>query len=165
MTELMRGWVIGITGMSLITSVVMAIVPKGRVRKTVSLVCGMGMIVVLVSPVLNFDYDTFAQYISGYAYETDLPGKNMDEENERLTRLIIQEEVNAYILDKAQSIGFVDAKVSTQTKMDGEGAWYPWEVTIEGSFTSEQQRLELQNTIEGDIGVPPDRQYWSTKDE
>lgn len=164
MTELMRSWVIGITGMSLITSVVMAVVPKGRVRKTVSLICGMAMIVVLVSPVLDFDYDTFAQYISGYSYDTDVQEKNLDEENERLTRRIIQEEVNAYILDKAQSVGAVDVMVLAQTKMDEDGAWYPWEVTVEGKFTSEQQQ-EVQNTIEGDIGIPPDRQYWSTSDE
>jgi len=163
-TELMRSWVIGITGMSLITSVTMAIVPKGRVRKTVSLICGMAMIVVLVSPVLDFDYDIFAQYVSGYSYDTDVQEKNLDEENERLTRRIIQEEVDAYILDKAQSIGCADVTVSTQTKMDEDGAWYPWEVTVEGEFTSEQQ-LQLQNTIEGDIGIPPERQYWSTSDE
>lgn len=164
MTELMRSWVIGVVAMSLITSVVMTIVPKGRVRRVASMVCGMAMIVVLVSPAMKFDYDTFAQYVGKYTYEAQAQEKDMDEVSERLTRNIIQQEASAYILDKAESIGAMDVTVSTQTKMDGDGAWYPWEVTVEGNLTSEQQ-LRLQNTIEGDLGVPPDRQYWSTNDE
>lgn len=164
MTELIRSWVLGITGMSLVTSAVMALTPKGRVKKTVSLVCGLGMIVVLISPIMDFDYSSFAGYMTDYNFNLDGMGKKLDEENERLTRLIIQEETSAYILDKAKSAGAQNAKISVETKLDEDGAWYPWEVTVEGEFTIEQ-RVKIQSTIEGDLGIPAERQYWSTDDE
>ena len=164
MTEIIRSWVIGIAGMSLITSVAMAITPTGRMRRTVSLVCGLGMIVVLIRPVMDFDYDSFARYMTDYSFGTDIIEKNLDGENERLTRLIIQEETSAYILDKAKSAGVQNAKISVDTKMDEDGVWYPWEVTIDGDFTSEQ-RTGIVGAIEGELGVPAERQYWSSDDE
>lgn len=164
MTELIRSWVIGITAMSLITSVVMAITPSGKVRKTISLICGMAMIVVLISPVLDFDYDSLSQYVKEYDYSTEELENNLDKENERLAKAIIEEKSSAYILDKAESVGGQDAHVSVEAKLDNEGSWNPWEVTIGGDYTSEQQS-EIKSTIEEDLGIPVERQYWSTDDE
>lgn len=164
MAELIRSWVLGITGMSLVTSAVMTLTPKGRVRRTVSLVCGLGMIVVLISPIMDFDYNSFSRFMTDYNFTSGGLQKNLDEENERLTRLIIQEETSAYILDKAKSAGAQGIEITVETKLDEDGAWYPWEVTVRGKFTGEQ-RSKIESTIEGDLGVPAERQYWSTDDE
>lgn len=164
MTELVRSWVIGLTGMSLITAVVLTLTPKGKVRRIVTMVCGLGMVIALISPIMNFDYDSFALYMSDSTEELESYGAGLEETNERLTRSIIQERTAAYILDKAESIGVLDATFTVNTKMDDEGTWYPWEVTAEGTFT-ESQSSELVSYITGELGIPEERQYWSTDDE
>jgi len=164
MTELVRSWVIGLTGMSLITAVVLTLTPKGKVRRVVTLVCGLGMIIVLIGPILDFDYDSFALYTSDSSVDLESFGTNLEEANEKLTRSIIQERTAAYILDKAESIGVSDAQFTVNTRMDEEGTWYPWEVTAEGTFT-QSQKLELVSYMTGEIGIPEERQYWSTTDE
>lgn len=160
MTELVRSWVMGITGVSLITGLVMSLTPKGRVRRIASLVCGIAMIATLISPVLSFEYDTYSQLLMDYNYNMDSYTENMEEENERLTRLIIQEDVSAYILDKAESLGLENVTVSVNTELDADGSWYPYEMWIEGDY-SEAEMKELGNYIEAEFGIPAGRQYWS----
>jgi len=164
MTELVQNWVMGICGVSLITGIVMSATPAGRVKRVLCLVCGMAMIVTLISPVIAFDYDSFSQFLVDGNYGIDSYGIILDEENERLTRVIIQEDVSAYILDKARFMGIDELSVTINTELTEDGNWYPYEAWIEGGCT-DSEMSELSDYIEADFGIPPERQYWSSADE
>ena len=99
-----------------------------------------------------------------YRSEGEAFSKNLEEENDRLLRLIIEEETSAYILDKGGDIGIGHLEVSVSAKWSDDGYWYPSGVEI-ASNASESQKKELMRCIEAELGIPEEMQTWSTEDE
>ena len=69
MTEALRSWIVGIAGAAMVTAVAMTVTPDGRVKKVVSLVCGLMTVVALIRPIVGFDYGSFSGYLAQYKTE------------------------------------------------------------------------------------------------
>lgn len=164
MMETVRTWLLSITGAALISSVALALTPNGKIKKIVSLICGFAMITALISPIMSFDFNTFSQYIVEYKNISDGYLIDIEEENENLQRAIIEEESEAYILDKAAVLGIEDCSISVGTKKAEESYWYPYKAEL-GGKASESQKQALTAYIEANLGIPAERQYWSGGDE
>jgi hypothetical protein len=104
MTEALRSWIVGIAGAAMITAVAMTVTPEGRVKKIVSLVCGLMTVIALVRPIVGFDYRSFSEYLAQHKSEAEAFSSDIDSANENLTRRIIEERCQAYILDKASPL-------------------------------------------------------------
>jgi len=162
MTELLRNWILGICGVSLITALALSVPMDGKVRRVARLVCGMAMIIALVRPALDFDYAAYSQYLQSYKLDLAEDAGAFDEVNERLTRSIIQEETAAYIWDKAEELGLPLSAVSVNSELAGDGGWYPYEAWLDaGGLIS----TALSDYMEAELGIPRVRQYWSGVDE
>lgn len=160
MIDLVRSWVIGVAGAAVLTGIALSLTPKGRVHNVLRFICGIVMVLALVSPVLDFDFEAYSINLSRYRDEAAAIETGATETTDRLSRMIIEEECRAYILDKAQVVGLDCTSVSVTVKWGDEGCWYPYEAHVEAQGP-EGPKNSLMGLIESDLGIPRDRQYFS----
>ena len=67
----MRGYLFSLTAAALLSSLVLALVPEGSVRRTVQLGCGLLLALTALSPLLKLDYDAIAKQIAEIRLDTE----------------------------------------------------------------------------------------------
>ena len=160
MIELIKDWVLGVAAAAFITGIALSITPQGKLRRVVSLVCGFMTIAVMLGPLKDFDLGSYSSFAVEFNNLTEGYGVNLENENERLVKAIIEEQSAAYILDKATQLGIENLIVTVETKA-GDGDYpYPWRAELGGEAT-EQQRRSLGQYMESELGIPAERQHWS----
>lgn len=153
----MRQWMMGIFAAALLTAVAMVITPKNK--KIVALAGGLIMILAAVKPLGELTYQDISAQIAKYQIKADELRSGINVGNAEIMALIIQEQTEAYILDKAAELGLeIEVEVTTQQASDG---WpYPTDVKVMGQL-SESDIQRLGRIISEDLAVAPDRQEWS----
>ena len=146
------GWVAGLAGAAVITAISMAVTPEGRVKKVVSLVCGFALIIALIGPLTGFDYKGLAGSYSVAKLKAEDFGASLLDTDEKLSILIIEERISAYILDKGTKIGITDLTLEVHLIWSEEGYWYPGSVEL-FSDADEEKREKLNYYIETELGV------------
>ena len=123
------------------------------------LIGGVALTCLLFSPLVSFDYDSYAAALQSCRLAVQTDGAVPDC-GDGLQRTVIESELRAYILDKAAQCGIslADAQVTLQWSTDGY--WYPYAVRLVTSGAAENSRLA--QTIEADLGIPRARQEWSS---
>jgi len=160
MLEALRTWIIGIAGAAVIASICMAVTPDGKVKKVVALVCGLVIMLMLVNPVIGFDYGIFSQSYAQFRGQAEGISLEMTDFNEKLTGLIIEEACQAYILDKGTQLGIHDLTVQVSVRQSGDGYWYPYAARLT-SAADKELRDQLGRIIHTELGIPPEELIWS----
>ena len=129
---------------------------KSSIGMLTRMVCGLFLAFTVITPLadLNFDIlESFAQNDVQIVQPVVSAGTALAEET---MAQIIKQEVTAYILDKASSLGcIVDAEVTV-----GEGLYpVPESVCITGDI-SPQKQIELETYLEKDLGIAKENQQW-----
>lgn len=159
MTQAFRDYLLSIVAISLLSSLLLTLVPKGNVHRTLSFLCGLAILLVTVGPVATVDFDDLARSISRFGMDADAQTQDVQTDNDELIAAIIKEKAETYILDKATSMGFsATAQVEVKT---GEGYPYPYSARIGGHY-SRQQKTRLEQDIEANLAIPSQRQEWYT---
>lgn len=164
MTEALRGWIIGLMGTAMVAAAAMTVTPEGKVKKIVSLICGLMTIIALVRPVAGFDYRGFARSIAFYRKSAEGFSREIADSNEKLTRLIIEDKCESYILDKGKTLGIDGLKAAVTVSWSKEGYWYPSAARLEAN-TEKEKRDKLSQCIVAELGIPPEELIWSMRDE
>lgn len=128
---------------------------KGTAGKVLSLCCGVFLLLCAFSPLLHLEIpeamDIWGDYkaqASGIVERTSLAVREQ-------TFVVITQRTEAYILDKAQSMG-ADVRVQVELGEDS----VPCGVRLQGSVTP-YIRAKLTSVIESDLGIPAREQRWS----
>lgn len=153
----MSRWMIGIFAAALLTAVALTITPKNK--KAVALAGGLIMILAAVKPLGELTYQDISAQIAKYQIKADELRSGINVGSAEIMAVIIQEQTEAYILDKAAELGLeIEVEVTTQQASDG---WpYPTDVKVTGQL-SESDIQRLGRIISEDLAVAPDRQEWS----
>lgn len=154
MISAIREWLIAVAASAMLLSVVQTLVPEGTLRQIASFTGGLILLVTLLRPLagtdlhrLNFRLAPYEAAISQRQEELAAAGK------EELAS-IIETETAAYISDKADALGLaVTAQVQTQTGADGVPV--PFRAELTGPRSE-----ELASYMEGELGIPRERQVW-----
>jgi len=160
MTGFAGEWVRAIAGAALICAAATALTPKGKVKNILKFVCGIVIICAIINPLLNKNFSFLSMDMSQYSQEADEILKNAEESKSNLSRTIIEDKLEAYILDKAKSLNAEIQSVSVSVKWGDEGCWYPDEVYLSADIPQREMSL-ISNAIEAELGIPKERQYWS----
>ena len=163
MTELLRNWILGLTAAAFLTAIAMALTPKGRARAATGLTAGLVTIVALLAPLMEFDYFAYAGNVEEFELSLDIRVQEMEAAQERLRARIISERIEAYILDKAESVGLSDLYIRVETARQPDGWHYPYAARLYGTYTAEQRRT-LETYLAETFGIPRERQIWSVAD-
>ncbi|SHI08267.1 Stage III sporulation protein AF (Spore_III_AF) [Sporobacter termitidis DSM 10068] len=164
MTEALRSWIIGLAGAAMVTAVAMTVTPEGRVKKVVSLICGLVTIIALIKPIVGFNYADFAKSLASYQKDAEGFSGQMDSSNEKLTRLIIEDKCATYILDKGKSLDMDDLEVTVTASWSEDGYWYPSGARLTTN-ADKAKRDKLGQSITSELGIPPEELIWSMRDE
>lgn len=160
--ELIRSWLLGLTGAAMITALAEALTPPGTVRKIGRLTGGLVLLLAMVQPVLQLDEGTLARSLAQYRVDLSAYDGTLEAGNETLAKGIIAEQSGAYILDKAAALGItcpLEVEVETET---AEGGWpVPCHVTIRGGLTGGEQEA-LTRQITADFAIPAERQTYES---
>lgn len=165
MIDTFKSWVLQIAGIAMIAAAITTLTPESRTKKAVSLVCGIALIISMLSLKLDFDYDSYSKSMAQYKNEIELYASDVEKVNKNLTRTIIEENSAAYILDKGEEMGIGTLEASVTAKWDSESSvWYPVSVSIVSDANADQAR-SLTYYIETYLGIAKEKQIWSTYDE
>jgi len=159
MLESLRSWIIGIAGAAVIASICMTVTPDGKVKKVVALVCGLVIMLMLVNPLIGFDYGIFSNYTQ-FRDQAEAFSADITDFNEKLTGLIIEEACQAYILDKGTQLGIHDLTVRVSVRQSGYGYWYPYAARLT-TAANKELRDRLGHIIQTELGIPPEELIWS----
>ena len=153
----MRDWIMGIFAASLLGAMALALCPRGRVYTVTKMVCGVVCALAVASPLIKLDPESLAVSMAEYRRQAEILAANGEEEGKMLERTYIEEECAAYICAKAAEKGAEVKDASVLARWDDGGlVWYPWSATVDGAYSP-----DLASVIEGDLGIPPERQEWS----
>ena len=156
----LRTWIFGLSGAAIITALCMTITPDSKVKKVVSLSCGMLMILIIIRPISNFDYRNISFDINNLRREAEHFTSDMTAFNEKLQGLIIEEASSAYILDKGTELGIYDLKAEVRLGWSANGYWYP-NAAVLTTAADKEQRDKLGRIIYETLGIPPEELIWS----
>lgn len=152
---------IALVGAGLLLSILLDFLKDGAVKQAVQLVGGLLLILLVLAPLTQFDLDAFGQYLTEIQMERDMLETGIPVENEKILAGIIQEKTEAYILDKASTLG---AKITVAvTVAAGEAYPYPNEVVIVGTLTAQQQET-LTSWLAENLAIPKERQVFQTEE-
>lgn len=159
MLDVIRQWLIGITCAALVTALAESLTPPGTIRKIGRLTGGLVLLIAMLGPLLSLDEEALTRALTEYRFSLSAYSGDLEEENQELVKGIIEERSDAYIQDKAESMG-IDCQVSVETEADSD--WpVPTSVTVFGALTEEQQE-QLTRLIETDFAIPAERQSYES---
>lgn len=164
MTEALKDWMLGLCGAAAVCALALAVCPGGRVKGVLRVVCGAVMTIALLSPAVGFDFAAYSQSLEKYRLGAETAAKAAADKQDILSRTIIEDELAAYILDKAAALGLTLSSAQVSAKWSEDGFWYPYEASLAGAG-AEETKKELAEIMESELGIPRDRQHWEEEGE
>ena len=156
--EAIRLYLFSLIAASFLTSLVLAVIPKGPVRTLAGSFCGLALLLTAFAPIVHLDHERIAAAISRLDQQREEAQTGVSVRNRELVSQIISSRVRSYILDKAVALG---CTVTAEIEMQDDGTYpYPYAVTLHGTADS-AQRQALQQYLEIELAVPKERQVWT----
>lgn len=154
----LKNYLLQVTATGLLVSITLALLPNGRGKK-VAQFCGNLLIVLAVlSPLVTIKSVDFARGFVTSVLEGSGEHPDFSEQGEIWLSERIKNQCEAYVLDKAAGHGMaVDIEIRLEER--DEQYPYPKSAIICGKW-NEEERQYLQNILEENMGIPPERQEW-----
>lgn len=153
-------WVRGLVFSGAVCSVALMLSPDGRVKKVLKLLCGAVMCIAFISPAAQLDFGAYSKAMAKYSLEAESYIHDGENESKNLNRTIIQDKCEAYILDKANTLGAEIISVDVLARWSEEGYWYPVSADICAACSVEEKSC-LEDYIQAQLGIKRDDQTWS----
>ena len=152
MLEALRGWIFRIVGASVLSAVALSVTLSPKMKRVVSLCCSFLAAAVLLSPLSGISEARLD--LDGLREQVSFRSEGLEQRNEELRLDIIADGCRAYILTKAAQLG-VEAEAAVALSQDGT----PYSCSIKAECGGAVKYV-LTETIERDLGIPAERQYW-----
>ena len=153
-----RQWLLGMACAGMAGALAQALAPEGGAKRVARLAGALVLLLATVNPLLKLDGGEVAAWAEQAGSLGEGYAQALEEENDFLYAAIIEQRTAAYILDKAEQLG-MDCQAEVSYEYDGQGVPYPYQAEIRGIWTQEQ-RSQLEQTLERELGIPLERQYY-----
>ena len=151
----LSGYVLSIISASVIAAIVSSFFDgKSGTAGLIKLVSGLFLTFVIISPLTKLDFSRVNDYLDEFileGVEAASVGENLAREAEGD---IITDRVQAYILDKANSLG---AELDVEVVLDQDNI--PVSVTLIGNI-SPYAKAQMAAIIVNDLGISKEQQLW-----
>ena len=124
MIELIREWLMGVTGAAVLAALVQAVTPEGGVKQVGKLVCGLVLISAVLAPLGRVEATNFS-----LIPEYDEQRMQLQKETEDQMKTIIEQRLGAYSMDKARQLG-LHPEMQVMCVPDEAGAFLPRRVVL-----------------------------------
>lgn len=150
-------YLLGILACALICGIALELVGKKSGNgPLIRMICGVFMILCVVSPLLDIRIGPMSDLTGQIQQEADAltqDGKNLAQE---YYRSVITQRTQAYILDKAVSLG---ADIEAEIVLSEDDTSVPKSVTVRGRISPYVKGL-LSNWLESELGIATEEQTW-----
>ena len=154
MMDGLKTWIIGITVASMLLGAADTMVTQRGIRRVLRLAGGILLIAVLLGPLSELAGEDPGFSVPALSQEARELEEQFAQEQQTALAGIIEEEVAAYISDKARFMG-VSGEVSVETETAGEGVPLPSRVRIRAPY-----HQELSRWMAEELGLPEECQIW-----
>ena len=155
MNNWMEQGLMGMACASLVLVVSGALVKSGGGQKVCKLAGSLLLLLVTVGPILRMDQQDWERILQWDTQVMEEAEQGLEERNNLMYESFIEEETEAYILDKADALG-VHCQVEVVVQWEDEIP-QPWSACVTGTWTQAQQEA-LAGVLEEDLGIPRQRQ-------
>ncbi len=159
----MSGIMRQLCGLSFFCGIALGLMPEGGVKKAASIACTVVLIMTILIPLSKLELTEYSVELAKYREMGNELTDKGTEIRDSMSRTVIQQECEAYIMDKAETLGIEIAEVKVTAFWSGEGVWVPESVKIQ-SGCSEAERKRLSDVIFAGLGIPAENQEWSSND-
>jgi len=129
---------------------------KDGIYTLIQSICGIYMAFVLISPLMEIDFSDYTDYFYDFMEEAQVAAGEGEAMAQKELSMRIKEETEAYILDKAVSLG---ADVSAEVTLSGSIPPTPSKIIIKGAV-SPYVKTVLSRYIKEQLGIPEEAQMW-----
>ena len=158
MTEWIRSWILSLTGTALVCAAALKLTPEGRVKGILRTMCAVALSAALFSPLLRLSgLPDYAGALARYRAAADALTGEAAEHGRELDRGIIEQRMEAYILDKAAALRAPLQGAKVRLRWSTEGFWTPESAELTGPFSQ-----TLADLLEAELGIPRAKQTWRT---
>lgn len=147
----MASYILSVTAAAILVSIVRQLSGAATVR----LVSGLFMALVILAPLVKLELPDPEKWLREFQVEAQSAVSAGEEMAQDAAREIIKEETEAYILDKAASMGAV---IEADVKLDDAGM--PVSVKLRGE-ASGAAKARLRAWIREELGIGEGMQHWS----
>lgn len=147
--EGIRQWLLGVVACAMLVSLLRQLCPDGAVRQVARFTGGLLLLCALLRPLAAWEPPD-AWDAENYRAAVERSRGEMSREAQGAFASGIERELEAYIEDKAESLG---ARVRAEVRADARGV--PQGVTLYGAYSA-----ALSELIERELGVAKEKQAW-----
>lgn len=153
-----RQYIISVIAAALICSIVNCLLVKKSTYATViKLICGLFLTMTVVGPLTNLELTDISSYINEFSIDAQALVDAGSQAAETEKKQIIKEKTEAYILDKAASLGL---SVTVDVMLESDVNPLPSEVKISGAASPYAKRALTQYITET-FSVAEEDQIWT----
>ena len=161
MSEWIRSWILSLTGTALVCAAALRLTPEGRVKGVLRTVCAMALAAALFSPLLRPEaLPDYAVALARYRAAAEALAGEGAALGQELDRGIIEQRMEAYILDKARDLGAELSGAKVRLRWSTEGVWVPEGAELAGPYSR-----RLSDLLEAELGIPRRAQTWRTDED
>ena len=162
MIGVLSAWVRTLAVGAVFCGVVLLLIPEGAEKRASRLTCALMLTILMIAPLRRLDPQKLTGLLTMKRMETAGFTEDADELSMELYTRIIREEIEEYIWDAARKLGIGELGIRLRLKETG-GLPCPWSIDLTGTVT-EEQKEKLSLLLEGELGIPRQRQMWSVVD-
>lgn len=155
----MKDLLLQLCALSVFCGLALGLTPEGSGKKATSLCCVLLLMISVLTAFKSFDYAGYSLDLARYREMGKELANQAEEQKERLSRHVIEQECAEYIINRAVALGVTDLRAEVSARWDSAGVWVPDSVRIIGTLQS-NQRAELQALISADLGIDDEHQEW-----
>jgi hypothetical protein len=133
--------------------------PEGSVRRVMRVLVTAVLLIAMLGAAGGFDADTLRIETARLRENERLFAQSADDARRRLDRLVIEEELRAYIQNKAGETGLQLTAVEIALRWDTEGFWLPDEVKLRGRGDT-AAAARLLGELRSELGLNEERLCW-----
>lgn len=158
MMDTLRSFIGAFAAVTLLLSLVQAMIPEGGIRRIASFTGGLVLLAVLLRPLLDLDMLRLRLEWEDLRESVWEQQVNLEEEARSALAECIAEKTAAYISDKAAEMG-LDAVPRVGTISREDGVILPNRVELPIPYSA-----ALAKEIERELGIPAERQVWDERE-
>ena len=155
--DIIRSWIMTVTVSAMIIAVAEVLMPKGAVKTVGKLTGGLVLMLGILQPLLSLDYEQMLLELGDLSTDSVAIGQAQGVAQNNLLVGIIESELSAYVLDKAQSLGY-SCEVQIVCRLGENNVPYPVQAQLTGLTSAQQETMAA--FLEVELGLTRDRQVY-----
>lgn len=153
----MKSYILSIVVAAIVCAIVRGLLDeKTTAGQMGRLLCGIFMAITMIAPISNISFENISGYFRDLTLEANQYAQSGKIAASDSMKSIIMSQTEAYILDKADSLGL---KVSVEVELGDQENMIPNSVLITGKISPYAKEV-LSEYIEDTLGIAKENQKW-----